>query len=328
VPDALLLSNQELLTLNQITISTGGAKANAARLLEELSVRDRAGFRTPEGVVVPLGIMERALSTSGMKDEYLRLIAQLSSLKADDFMVALARLRDMIAALRVPQDIVSGVINSFRRGDRLMVRSSSNCEDIEGFTGAGLYDSVANVAPSKVAHAVSAVWSSLWNWRAALSREKAGIPHEKAHMAVLVQQMVVPDFSFIVHTINPVSRDHDEVYMELAVGLGGTLASAETPGGPYRMVFNKKTEKIQTLAFASFGSALYPGPHGEVMHKTVDYSGTGLSSDEEFRNTIGCNIGSIGRFVEKEMGRPQDIEGVITENTIYLVQSRPLQADI
>jgi phosphoglucan,water dikinase len=147
-------------------------------------------------------------------------------------------------------------------------------------------------------------------------------------MAVLIQQMVFPDFSFIMHSVNPVNGDHLEVYMECAVGLGETLASAGTRGVPYRMLFNKRTEETRTLAFANFSSALYPGPRGEIVLKTVDYSETRLSSDEDFRNSIGSRLGRIGRFVEKEMGRPQDIEGVITGETIYLVQSRPQQGNI
>ena len=45
-------------------------------------------------------------------------------------------------------------------------------------------------------------------------------------MAVLVQQMVNSQFCFVIHTTNPVTDNSDEVYIELAVGQGETLASA------------------------------------------------------------------------------------------------------
>ena len=49
-------------------------------------------------------------------------------------------------------------------------------------------------------------------------------------MAVLIQQMLTPDFSFVLHTVNPLNRNVGEVYAEIAVGLGETLASAGERG--------------------------------------------------------------------------------------------------
>ena len=45
-------------------------------------------------------------------------------------------------------------------------------------------------------------------------------------MSVLIQEQIHSDLSFIIHTSNPISKNSDEVYIEIAVGLGETLASA------------------------------------------------------------------------------------------------------
>jgi len=45
-------------------------------------------------------------------------------------------------------------------------------------------------------------------------------------MAVLVQRMIEAEFAFIIHTTNPVNDDPNQVYIEIAVGQGETLASA------------------------------------------------------------------------------------------------------
>lgn len=45
-------------------------------------------------------------------------------------------------------------------------------------------------------------------------------------MSVLIQEQIHSDLSFIIHTHNPISKNADEVYIEVAVGLGETLASA------------------------------------------------------------------------------------------------------
>ena len=45
-------------------------------------------------------------------------------------------------------------------------------------------------------------------------------------MAVLVQQQILSEFCFVVHTMNPVNADKNQIYIEMAAGLGETLASA------------------------------------------------------------------------------------------------------
>ncbi len=326
VPDVLLSPDRKLLPLDQVRPANGGSKADAVRRLEELSQTEEAGFVTSPGVVVPFGVMEESLNkASVLEQEYRMLVSRLNKLPQSDFFEALSKLQGIIRQLDVPDEIVSGVMEKFPRNERLMVRSSANCEDLEGLSGAGLYDSIANVSPPEVAQAVSRVWSSLWTKRAALSRRKLGIPHDRAHMAVLIQQMVVPEISFVMHTVNPVAQHLDEVYVELAAGLGEALTSGEIPGVPYRMVCNKHTGSVCMLAFASFSYAILPGPSGSLIQKTVDYSRIGLSKDKVFRNRLGGRLGTIGRFVEDSVGRPQDIEGLVLEDKIYLVQSRPQQ---
>jgi len=276
--------------------------------------------------VIPFGVMEESLhSASALEEKYRVLVSKLNELTQNDLIKALKRLMDIIGQLQVPYEIVSSVTENFKLNERLMVRSSSNCEDLEGLAGAGLYDSVANVPPHEVSHAVYRVWSSLWTKRAVMSRKKTGIPHERAHMAVLIQQMLIPELSFIMHTVNPINHNPDEIYVELVVGLGETLASSEAPGIPYRMVCNKHTGAVQMLAYASFSHAAWPEPVRGLIRKTVDYSRIKLSRDETFKNRLGIRLVAIGRFIEDALGRPQDIEGLLHGDTIYLVQSRPQQ---
>lgn len=59
-------------------------------------------------------------------------------------------------------------------------------------------------------------------------------------MAVLVQQQLSPDLSFVLHTVSPLDADKDTMYAELAVGLGETLASG-TRGSPWRLAVSKST---------------------------------------------------------------------------------------
>jgi hypothetical protein len=59
-------------------------------------------------------------------------------------------------------------------------------------------------------------------------------------MAVLVQEQLASEYSFVLHTESPVERDPNLLYAELAAGLGETLASG-TRGSPWRLAVNKQT---------------------------------------------------------------------------------------
>lgn len=70
-------------------------------------------------------------------------------------------------------------------------RSSTNSEDLNGFTGAGLYTSKSgdpNKPDKPMKNAIRKVWASLWNFRAFEERQYRGIPHKKVAMALLVHR--------------------------------------------------------------------------------------------------------------------------------------------
>jgi phosphoenolpyruvate synthase/pyruvate phosphate dikinase len=77
---------------------------------------------------------------------------------------------------------------------RMKFRSSTNAEDLERHSGAGLYDSRAGQVGDPaypVDVALKTVWASVWNFRAFEERAYASIDHTQVAMALLVN----PSFS-------------------------------------------------------------------------------------------------------------------------------------
>jgi phosphoglucan,water dikinase len=307
-----------------VLAETAGGKADGARRLAELSAQAGAGFHSPPALVVPFGVMEGQLAAApAVAAEYGQLVQRLNKMSAGELAAVADTLRGLVRRLEVPEAIGAEVGRRFAPQSWLVVRSSANCEDVKGLAGAGLYDSVLNVAPGDVAAAIRTVWSSLWTRRAALSRQQASIPHDQAHMAVLIQELLPAEVSFVLHTVNPLNHRAQELYAELVVGLGDTLASAASRGTPYRLVCDKVTEAVATLAYANFSQASRPRPGGGLRHETVDYSREELSWDGAARQALGRRLAGIGRFVEQALRQPQDIEGALVGSQIYLVQARP-----
>ncbi len=76
------------------------------------------------------------------------------------------------------------------------------------------------------------------------------------------------------------------------------------------------------LAFANFSHALWPDTAGGICRRIVDYSRIELSRDAEMQDKVGGRLAAIGHSIEEAFGRPQDIEGVIVGDDVYVVQSR------
>lgn len=328
IPEVVVTGEARLLSLDRAEPATCGAKAAGARRLLELANDSGGLFRAPRGLALPFGAMERCLEAApDVAHDYHALLDQLPHTPPGELDAALRRLREVLATLPVSDEIGRALAASFGPDARLAVRSSGNGEDLEHLAGAGLYDSFVNVSRGAAPRAIAQVWASLWTRRAAVSRTQAGIPHARVRMAVLVQELVAPDLSFIMHTTNPLSGNRSEALAELAVGLGETLASAALAGAPYRLLCPRPVGGGELLACATFGAALRSAPAdgAAALSERLDYSKVPLSADRNAARRLGERLAAVAAFLEEKLGRPQDVEGVCVGEAIYLVQSRPQQ---
>ncbi|KAI7741630.1 hypothetical protein M8C21_017639 [Ambrosia artemisiifolia] len=331
-------STGDIIALADSDVQTSGAKAAACGTLASLAAVSAkvysdqgvpASFNVPSGAVIPFGTMELAIEANKSTVYFVSLLEQLETAKMDggELDKLCTKLQNLISSLQVPSQILESLGKLFERDARLIVRSSANVEDLAGMSAAGLYDSIPNVTlsnPENFGKAVCRVWASLYTRRAVLSRRVAGVPQKAASMAVLVQEMLSPDLSFVLHTVSPTDNDTNLVEAEIAPGLGETLA-AGTRGTPWRLCSGKFDGMVRTLAFANFSEEMVVGgmTDGEVVHLTVDYSKKPLTVNPVFRQQLGQKLGAVGLFLEQKFGCPQDVEGCVVGKDVFIVQTRP-----
>ncbi|XP_038989785.1 phosphoglucan, water dikinase, chloroplastic isoform X2 [Phoenix dactylifera] len=333
-------STTTVLELSQATTELSGAKAASCGRLASLAALSEkvysdqgvpTSFHVPSGAVIPFGSMESALEKNGSLESFLSLVEQIETAKLENGVLdkLCSKLQALVSAQCPSNETIEAIAKILPNNARLIVRSSANVEDLAGMSAAGLYESVPNVSLSNQSvfrAAVGRVWASLYTRRAILSRRAAGVPQKDAMMAVLVQEMLYPNLSFVLHTVCPTDHDPTLVEAEIAPGLGETLASG-TRGTPWRLSSGKFNGRVKTLAFANFSEELLvlsAGPaNGEVIHLTVDYSKKPLTIDSIFRRQLGQRLCSIGFFLEQKFGCPQDVEGCVVGKDIFIVQTRP-----
>ena len=169
------------------SISVGVKSANIA------TMRDFgwAEGTVPNGFAIPFYFYDQFMQHNGFYQYVRQLLAdpefqqQTKKQKSE-----LKKLRKKMRKGEIPAWMMTALNDlypSFPAETRLRCRSSTNNEDLPGFSGAGLYDSFTH-KPSKghLVHTIKQVFASLWNFRAFEERQFYQIDHLTTAMGVLV----------------------------------------------------------------------------------------------------------------------------------------------
>lgn len=191
------------------------------------------GLPTPGGFAVPFAHYLRHLERHGLAGG-LRAMLEDATFRGDPRVRAenLAQLRAVIARSPVDPALLREVrrrIEAFPGEPRVIFRSSTNAEDLPGFTGAGLYRSVVvsgGASDAELADALREVWASVWLSGAYEERDWYRIDHREVAMAVLVQPFVDGAIANgVAITANPFYEARPGYFVN-AQALGGSVTGA------------------------------------------------------------------------------------------------------
>jgi pyruvate phosphate dikinase-like enzyme len=217
------LTATQILDLDELghgdVLRVGAKAANVAELRRMLP----AGV-TPDGFAIPFSFYDAFMREGGFYGDAARLACDprlQADVSARD--EALADLRKRMKKGGVSAEhaaAIAALQERFPAGQAIRCRSSTNNEDLEGFNGAGLYDSYTH-RPDEgpLEKTVKQVWASLWNLRAFDERDFHRIDHLAAAMGVLVH----PNFddelaNGVAVTKNPYDPNWPGFYVNVQVG--------------------------------------------------------------------------------------------------------------
>ncbi len=171
--------------------NTVGGKATGMGILAKVAKKDTS-FRVPEGAfAIPFYYYHQHVGESSIQ----LLIKKLATL-SDNKEIETCLKSIQKAILEKPLDtnllhLIENKITQQKQGDSYRFRSSSNAEDIEGFTGAGLYESrtgIRNNAKKSFEKAVKKVWAGVFNYRAYQERKLYHLDEKMVKMGILVHR--------------------------------------------------------------------------------------------------------------------------------------------
>ena len=240
----------------------------------------------------------------------------------------LGELQDAIKAAPIDQDFLDMVHAKLAAdfpGVRMRFRSSTNAEDLGGFTGAGLYTSKTgdpNDPDKPVADAIRKVWASIWNYKAYDEREYRSIDHRAVGMALLSHRSF-PDeeANGVALTANIFDTTGLEPGFYINVQYGGASVVLPEPGTTTDQIIYYYYQPGQPTVFLSHSNQVAPGK--TVLTSSQLYAlGQGLDEIHKFWfDLYGPETGTWDWYamdVEfKFDGEPGE------EPTLHVKQARP-----
>jgi len=276
----------------------------------------------PDGFCIPFAHYDRFMRTNGLADRIARMQQQPGF--ASDPQIrqkALAQLREEI--VQWPVDAATAAAwraawQSQLGGSGVFVRSSSNSEDLPGFSGAGLYTTVPNVKTGDALElAVKKVWASVFNPEAWEARSAAGFGAESVLMGVLVQTAIDSANAGVMITRDPFDAGHPHAtYISAKRGIG--IRVVEGKRVAEQVMYSSWSKAVQVLSRSAEETALQLDKDGGVKEVPVEAGRTVLTDE------LVVRLANVGAAVKRAFGGvDQDIEWATVGDRVVLLQARP-----
>lgn len=313
-PQALVVPLTQIRAADQPLV--GGKAANLGELMA-------AGFPVPGGFCVTTSAFACFMATQPAHEA---LLQQLNGVAGDD----LAAVRQGGAAIRqalmqtpMPPAVEEAVLSAWHEVGNAYayaVRSSATAEDQPDASFAGQQNTYLNVrGATALLASVRNCWASLFTDRAILYRRQRQVDARNVRIAVVVQRMVEPQVAGILFTADPVTNQRHLLSIDASFGLGEALVSGIVSADLYQV--DKRTFQLVKRQIAEKQVQIVALPDGGVQQTALPAA---QRQQPALSDVQVLALAKLGAQIEAHYGTPQDIEWALHEETLFVLQARPI----
>ena len=320
---AATLENHRLAMLTRMRAKDVVVYGTKASNLGEIVTANLDGVRVPMGFGVPFYYYKHHLEQNHLDTRITAMLADPKWTDATWRKAALEDLRKAITDAPIDPDVLDMIYKRVRLklgGKGVFVRSSSNSEDLPGFNGAGLYDTVGNVVGKKaLGEALKYVWASIWNLRAVDEREAFGIDHNQVYMGVLIQVGVNATAAGVLVTKDLWDpTDENGFTINAKWGLGERVVQGQK--SPEQVIFDPTNDGTKIISRSDDPIRLVFDEKGGTKEIPVDPAAGVILTEDRAKKL--CTM--VGKFIPVfTHGHPLDVEWVLEGEDFWIVQARP-----
>jgi pyruvate, water dikinase len=312
------LGPREVVDLDELRNADSGAFGAKAANLGELRGIFPAEM-VPDGYGIPFSFYDEFMKANGLYEEAAAMIA------GADFQNDPAAREEMLDDFRkervrrgdVPEEIAERLAELHERfGEDVAIRcrSSTNNEDVEGFNGAGLYDSYTHRPDEgKLEKTVKQVWASLWNFRAFDERDFHRIDHMRAAMGLAVHRNFDDEVANgVAVTKNPYEPAWPGFYVNVQVG-ESLVTNPDPNATPDELLISQigpagewETQYIRRSTLTSDGDPVMSEGHLDELRRAMERLHAHFErvyrreGDRAFAMDIEFKVDVRGRLVIKQ----------------------------
>jgi len=318
------LATTELTTLEGMRKTDEVTFGPKAANLGEIIHAKLAGFDVPPGFGIPFHYYAGHLRAAGIDKTITELLADPVFAKdAGVRKQKLDALRKAIETAPFAQELrakVEAGLGALPDNEGVFVRSSTNAEDLDTFSGAGLHDTKPNVKGlDAVCDAIRHVWASTWTLRAFEARQHAGIDQTTVAGSALIQVGVPATAAGVVATVHPTDPTDEKNYtINAKSGLG--MAVVDGRKIPESLIVSWYNRGIRVLSRSDEDTLLVFDASGGVREIPNPNKGKPVLT-----NKMALDLAAVSRALTKLFKNNKlDIEWVFAGELLYIVQTRPL----
>lgn len=319
------LTVSELRPLDKMKFSDVTAYGAKAANLGALKARV-SWVRIPPGFGIPFLYYRAHLMASGA-DSLIESLLRDPRFASDAAWrrEALRPITDRIISERLDPTVLRNVarrVNDLLGGKGVFVRSSTNAEDLEGFSGAGLYETVPNVTGDEaLERAIKRIWASVWSPKAVEARIAAGIDHRTVYGGVLIQIGMKATAAGVLVTKNLFDPEDRSGYTISATrGLGLRVVNGTTV--PEQVIFDISNYGTRIISRSDEPNMLVLDEEKGGVKKVATSSGAPILT--RMRALKLADV--VLRFTSSipwSRRHPLDVEWLFVGDEVWIVQVRP-----
>ena len=318
------LTNPRLAMLTRIRAKNVTLYGTKTANLGEIVTANLPGVNVPPGFGVPFFYYVQHMKKNGLdKTVETMLSDKRFATDAAWRKAEIEKVRTAILQAPIDQpslDLIYQRVRLKLGGKGVFVRSSTNAEDLPGFNGAGLYDTVPNVVGKKaIGDALKVVWASLWSLRAVEEREAFGIDQRQVYAAVMIEIGVNATAAGVLVTKNlwDLTDDHSFT-INAKFGLGMRVVEGQKM--PEQIIYDPTNDGTKILSRSDDPVMLKFDANGGIVAVPVP-PGEGVILTEERAKKLAEQIKAFMPVFTH--GKPLDVEWVLEGEKFWIVQARP-----